>query len=76
MYFREKDTRNGRLLQLVRGNRCLDGKVRQQVILSLGGCWVPDVHRHEVARCVDAAVSGQAELFPVSGGRLLGGHDS
>ena len=65
MYFREKDTKNGRLLQLVRGNRGLDGKVRQQVILSLGGCWVPDVHRHDVARSVEAAVSGQAELFPV-----------
>lgn len=64
MYFREKDTKNGRLLQLVRGNRCLDGKVRQQVILSLGGCWVPDMHRHDVARCVETAVSGQAELFP------------
>lgn len=64
MYFREKDTKNGRLLQLVRGNRCLDGKVRQQVILSLGGCWVPDVHRHDVARFVEAAVSGQAEFFP------------
>lgn len=66
MYFREKNTKNGRLLQLVRGSRSLDGKVRQQVILSLGGCWVPDVHRHDVARFVDAAVSGQTELFPAS----------
>ena len=29
MYFREKTTTNGVLLQLVRGSRGLDGKVRQ-----------------------------------------------
>ena len=63
MYFREKETKNGRLLQLVRGNRGLDGKVRQQVVLSLGGCWVPDVYRHDVVRLVENALEGQPELF-------------
>ncbi len=66
MYFREKETKNGRLLQLVRGNRGLDGKVRQQVVLSLGGCQVPDIHRHDVVRLVENAISGQPELFSPS----------
>ena len=50
MYFREKTSTNGTLLlQLVRGSRGLDGKVRQQVLLSLGGCVIPDVFRREIA---------------------------
>jgi hypothetical protein len=65
MYFREKTSSNGtRLLQLVRGSRCLDGKVRQQVLLSLGGCAIPDVLRREIARNVEAIVSGQQMLMP------------
>ena len=66
MYFREKTTKNGRLLQLVRGNRGLDGKVRQQVILSLGGCCVPDIYRHDVVRLIEDSISGQSQLFSPS----------
>jgi transposase len=66
MYFREKSTVNGTLLQLVRGNRGLDGKVRQQVLLSLGGCCIPDACRREIAHHVENIISGQAELLAVS----------
>jgi hypothetical protein len=64
MYFREKTSTNGTLLlQLVRGSRGLDGKVRQQVLLSLGGCVIPDVFRREIAHNIEAIVSGQQSLL-------------
>ena len=63
MFFREKTTSNGTLLQLVRGNRGLDGKVRQQVILSLGGCRIPDALRREIAHLVEDTLLGQQGLF-------------
>lgn len=66
MYFREKETKNGRLLQLVRGCRGADGKVRQQIVLSLGGCWIPLERRHEVVRLVEGALCGRQELFEAS----------
>lgn len=66
MYFREKTTTNGVLLQLVRGSRGLDGKVRQQVILSLGGCVVPDALRRETAHLVENILLGQQDLFAPS----------
>ena len=65
MYFREKTTTSGSLLQLVRGSRGLDGKVRQQVLLSLGGCAIPDVFRREIAHNVEAIVAGQPSLLPI-----------
>ena len=66
MYFREKTSTNGTLLlQLVRGSRGLDGKVRQQVLLSLGGCVIPDVFRREIAHNIEAIVSGQQSLLPM-----------
>ena len=66
MYFREKETRNGRFLQLVRGCRGADGKVRQQIVLSLGGGWIPLERRHEVVRLVEGALCGRQELLEAS----------
>lgn len=64
MFFREKATVNGSLLQLVRGYRGFDGKVRQQVILSLGGCIIPDALRREIASNIENIVTGQQTLLP------------
>ena len=65
MYFREKKTKNSQLLQLVRGYRDQDGKVRQQIILSLGGICIPDIYRREVAAHVENIINGQSGLFPL-----------
>ena len=65
MFFREKATKNGTLLQLVRGHRGLDGKVRQQVVLSLGGCQIPDCYWRELAHHVENAILGQEELLEI-----------
>ena len=65
MFFREKATKNGTLLQLVRGHRGLDGKVRQQVVLSLGGCQIPDCYWREIAHHVENAILGQEELLEI-----------
>lgn len=64
MFFREKATVNGSLLQLVRGYRGFDGKVRQQVILSLGACIIPDALRREIASNIENIVTGQPTLLP------------
>lgn len=45
MFFREKKTRKARVLQLVENSRNAEGKVRQRLVVSLGGCPVPDEHR-------------------------------
>ena len=65
MYFREKKTKNSTLLQLVRGDRGQDGKVRQKVILSLGGVNIPVAFRREVAAHVENIINGQTGLWPL-----------
>jgi len=65
MFFREKTTKNGTLLQLVRGHRGLDGKVRQQVVLSLGGCKIQDCYWREIAHHVENVMLGQEELLKI-----------
>ncbi len=37
MFFREKKTRKARVLQLVENSRNAEGKVRQRLVVSLGG---------------------------------------
>ena len=54
MFIREKKTKSTTVLQLVRSERCGDGKVRQQIVLSLGEMKIPDDLRktaaHEIGR--------------------------
>jgi transposase len=67
MFIREKSTRNGQLLQLVRSVRTPDGRVRQELVASLGGIRIPAHLRREVAAAVENRLDcAQAQdLFPL-----------
>ena len=62
MFIREKKTRYATVLQLVRSGRGADGKVRQQIILSLGELKIPDDLRKTVAHEVEYRLSGYSRL--------------
>ena len=64
MFFREKKTTKGALLQLVESRRDAHGKVRQHIVVSLGGCRVPDEFRKGVAIEVTQRMSGYQRLLP------------
>jgi hypothetical protein len=63
MFFREKNTRKARVLQLVENSRNAEGKVRQRVVVSLGGCPVPDEHRKRVAAELTQRIAGYESLL-------------
>lgn len=63
MFFREKKTRKTRVLQLVENSRNAEGKVRQRVVVSLGGCPVPDEHRKRVAAELSRRMAGYEQLL-------------
>jgi hypothetical protein len=63
MFFREKKTRKTRVLQLVENSRNAEGKVRQRVVVSLGGCPVPDEHRKRVAAELSRRADGYEQLL-------------
>ena len=72
MFFREKKTRKTRVLQQVENRRDSAGKVRQRVVVSLGGCPVPDEHRKRVAVELTRRRRRPARraLIPLFGSRL------
>jgi len=63
MFFREKKTRKARVLQLVENSRNAEGKVRQRLVVSLGGCPVPDEHRKRVATELTRRIAGYESLL-------------
>ncbi len=65
MYIREKKTRTTPVLQLVSGARGHDGKVRQQIILSLGNLPIPDELRKTVAHEVENRMNGYQMLAQI-----------
>ena len=65
MFIREKKTRTTTILQLVRNERDADGKVRQQVVLSLGNLKIPDELRKTVAHEVEYRMNGYERLVPL-----------
>ena len=65
MYIREKKTRTTPVLQLVSGARGQDGKVRQQIILSLGNMPIPDELRKTIAHEVENRMNGYQRLMPL-----------
>lgn len=65
MFFREKKTKNGYLLQLVENKRDSTGKVKQHIIVSLGGCSVPDEYRKAVAIEITHRMNGYQRFLPV-----------
>ncbi|WP_372808897.1 IS1634 family transposase [Pontiella sp.] len=63
MFFREKKSRKTRVLQLVENHRNAEGKVCQRVVVSLGGCPVPDEHRKRVAAELSRRMAGYEQLL-------------
>jgi hypothetical protein len=64
MFFREKKSGSSRLLQLVENRRNAEGKVCQQIVVSLGGCPVPDEVRKRVAAEILYRMEGYQRLLP------------
>lgn len=65
MYIREKKTRTTPALQLVSGRRDHNGKVRQEIILSLGNIPIPDELRKTIAHEVENRMNGYQRLLPL-----------
>ncbi len=65
MYIREKKTKTTPALQLVSGKRDHKGKVRQQIILSLGNVPIPDELRKTIAHEVENRMNGYQRLLPL-----------
>lgn len=65
MYIREKKTKTTPALQLVSGKRDHNGKVRQQIILSLGNVPIPDELRKTIAHEVENRMNGYQDLLPL-----------
>lgn len=63
MFFREKKTAKKPVLQLVENRRNAKGKVRQKVVVSLGGCPVPDEYRKAVASEVTQRAAGYQRIL-------------
>ncbi len=63
MFFREKKTASEPILQLVENRREIGGRVCQKVVVSLGGCPVPDEYRKAVAREVSLRKEGYQRIF-------------
>ena len=64
MFFREKKTSSRPTLQLVENRRDAEGKVRQRVVVSLAGCWVPDRCRRAVADELGHRMAGYGRILP------------
>jgi hypothetical protein len=62
MFIREKKTKTTTILQLVRSRRNTDGKVRQEIVLSLGELKIPDELRKTVAHEVEYRMNGYSRL--------------
>ncbi|MFN2352860.1 MAG: hypothetical protein ABR497_13045, partial [Kiritimatiellia bacterium] len=65
MFFREKKTSKHPVLQLVENQRNANGKVSQRVVVSLGGCFVPDEYRKAVAIDVTHRMAGYQRMLPL-----------
>ncbi|MGA1128357.1 MAG: IS1634 family transposase [bacterium] len=65
MYFRQKKSRNGSILQLIRSFRDEKSRPRQQVVCSLGSANIPEEDRSVVAERVEILLSGQQDIIPV-----------
>ena len=63
MFFREKKSGSAKLLQLVENRRNAEGKVRQHLVVSLGGCPVPDEYRKRVAAEITHRMRGYQRLL-------------
>ncbi len=65
MFIREKQTKTTPALQLVENRRQRNGKVKQEIIVSLGGVPIPDEHRRAIAHEVKNRMQGYLRLVPL-----------
>lgn len=65
MFIREKPTKTTPVLQLVRNSRRKNGKVKQEIIVSLGSIPIPDEYRLAIAHEVDNRMQGYQRLLPL-----------
>ena len=65
MFIREKKTRTTPVLQLVENRRQGNGKVKQEIIVSLGRIPIPDEHRRTIACEVRNRMMGYQRLVPL-----------
>ena len=65
MFIREKKTKTTPVLQLVENRRQKNGKVKQEIIVSLGSIPIPDEHRREIASEVSNRMMGYQRMLPL-----------
>jgi len=65
MFIREKKTKTTTVLQLVESRRLGNGKVKQEIIVSLGSAPIPDQCRREIAEEVKNRLMGYQRLLPL-----------
>lgn len=65
MFIREKQTKSTPVLQLVENRRQVNGKVKQEIIVSLGSIPIPDEYRREIASEVNNRMMGYQRLVPL-----------
>jgi hypothetical protein len=65
MFFRTKKIKNSSVLQLVRSYRDRRGKVKQEVVVSLGKLNVPDREKNQIAQAIEERLAGQESLYPL-----------
>ena len=65
MFFREKNGRNGRVIQLVESYRNEEGQPRQRVVASLGDAALPQAERGAIAKAVELRLRREETLLPV-----------
>lgn len=63
MYFRQKETPSGLVLQLIQSYRNKEDKPRQRLVVSLGNAALAEGDREAVARRLTFLLSGQKELL-------------
>ncbi len=63
MYFRQKKSPSGKVLQLIEAYRNNNGKPRQRVVVSLGNASIHEKNRKEIAKAVEKHLYGLQELF-------------
>jgi transposase len=66
MFFRLKHSPSGQCLQLIEAYRNQAGLPRQRIVVSLGDVRLPQEEQSLIARCIEAKLQGQNQLFPPS----------
>lgn len=66
MYFRNKRSNTGQVIQLIESFRDSEGRPRQKILLSLGTATIPEEIWKELASEVENRLHGVLSLIPAS----------